>query len=150
MITTKPTDWRQHDTKEARDAFADAQARLDNLDFGEDGYTPEWAAEDQKVADRYDRLVLQPAHAEFEQQCDEDEFACRWPEPKDGSRVEWEREGIMYCARRMDEDTGQGVVRRTWCLYGEEQPWSWRDLVVRFQLDMGELGYLVEQSAVTP
>lgn len=40
---TATLNWRNHDTPEARAAFGDAQYRLDNVDFGEDGYTPEQA-----------------------------------------------------------------------------------------------------------
>jgi hypothetical protein len=132
MTATTPTGWRQFDTKEARDAFADARARLDNLDFGEDGYTPERAAEDRRITDRYERLVLQPAQAEFEQLCDDAEFARHFPEPADGSRVEFEQDGVVYGAFRFEGGEGEEDADGRplhWWLYGSNQPWSWRGLV---------------------
>lgn len=145
------TDWRTYDTPEAREEFAAAQTRLDATDFRPDGagyetlgvdhYTRDMAAADQKIVDRYDRLVLQPAHAEFERQCEQAEFEAHFPEPADGARIEWESSGKVYGAYRQDDGDNAGVG--TWWLYGEDKPYTWRGLVCEFQVYMDGVTLLV-------
>jgi hypothetical protein len=141
------TDWRQHATPEAQREFADAQYRLDNLNFGEEGYTPEQAEADKKLTDRYDRLVLQPAQDEFERQGEAEEFAHRYPEPADGSRIEWEGErGTVYAAQRMDFPEYDGG---SWWLYGDsEYRRSWLELVREYHIPDGlaDVVLLVEKT----
>lgn len=138
------TDWRIHDTEEARRAFADAQYRLDNFSFIEDGYTPELRATDHRIADRYDRLVLNPAHTEFERDCERAEFDLNFPEPADGTVIEWESGDRWYAARRQDLPEIDGGA---WWLYGDNKPRTWWQLVVEFELRMDDLTYLVPQEA---
>ncbi len=136
-------DWRSYDTPEAREAFHAAQERLDEGER-QDGqpYTLEQRAEDEKAADRYDRLVLQPAHYEFLRQCDEDEFNHRFPEPDDGSRIEWEGHGGTLCAAfRQDIPEHEGG---SWWLYGCNERYDWRRLIVEFEIQMADLTLLVE------
>lgn len=145
-------DWRLHDTEQARREFADAQYRLDDLDYGEQVpgfpagtvYTPKMAAADEKIADRYDRLVLQPAHDEYERDVERAEFEHHYPEPPDETVVEWECGGRWYAARRQDQPEIEGGA---WWLYGDAGPRTWRQLVVEFELRMDDLHYLVPQEA---
>jgi hypothetical protein len=146
-----PTDWRTLDTPEFRAAFADAQLRLDECDFRSDGngyqtvgvenYTREMAEADHKLTDRYDRLVLQPAHAEFEAKCEQAEFEHHYPEPADGSRIEWESGDKVYGAYRADES--EAAVVGSWWLYGDDKPYSWRSLIVEFEIHMEFVTLLV-------
>lgn len=151
---TVTADWSTIDTSEFRSAFGDAQARLDDLNFGDcylneeacsltdHRYTEEMAAADRKIADRYERLVLQPAHTEFERQCDEDEFARHFPEPANDARIEWEgRDGKWFGAYRVDDAEGQATG--TWYLYGENGAYTWRSLVGEFEIHMESLTLLV-------
>lgn len=140
-------DWREHATPEAQQAFADAQARLDEGDYppGEAGREQERA--DEELTDRYDRLVLQPAQDEFERQRDEDKFNQHYPEPPDLARIEFEYGGDFYAAYRMDVPERQGG---TWWLYGPDgEPRTWRQLVVEFQFDMDGVTVLVDRSKLT-
>jgi len=141
------TDWRQHATEEAQQAFADAQYRLDNLNFGEEGYTPEQAEADKKLTDRYDALVLGPAQDEFERQREADEFNRLYPEPPDTSRIEWEGpKSTIYAAQRMDFPEYQGG---SWWMYGDsEHRWSWRQLVCEYNIPDGltDVALLVEKT----
>lgn len=136
--------WRQRDTPELREAFAAAQTRLDECEIREGGgyttvgvehYTRDMIDADQKLADRYDRLVLQPAHAELERQCEDAEFAARWPEPPDGARIEWEGDdGTLYAAFRQDlPECEEG----SWWTYGSGYHWSWRHLVCEYRIPEG-------------
>jgi hypothetical protein len=137
------TDWRTYDTPEAREAFQDAQERLDEGER-QDGqpYTLEQRDEDEKLTDRYDRLVLGPAHYEFLRQCEEDEFARRFPEPDDGSRIEWEGHGgTLIAAFRQDLPEHEGG---SWWLYGSDERYTWRHLVASFRFhDVDDLTLLV-------
>jgi hypothetical protein len=136
-VTAPSTGWRQYATPEAQQAFADAQARLDNGD-----YTPAGAVlrkRDQALTGSYERMVLQPAHEEFLRQCDDDEFACRFLEPAEGARVEFEADGgVVFGAFRVDDPDRDGYLGR-WYLYGDDEPWTWRNLVFRYEIDMGGL-----------
>jgi hypothetical protein len=136
---TAAVDWRQHATPEAQQAFADAQARLDEGDYppGEEGASKRWR--DEVLTERYDRLVLGPAHYEHLRQCDEAEFAQHFPEPGDGARIEFSHDGTTYGAFR--DDVLEGPTG-DWWVYGEEDQTTWRALVVRFQIDTGELAFL--------
>jgi hypothetical protein len=136
------TDWRTHDTPAAREAFQDAQARLDEGER-QDGqpYTLEQRAEDEKLTDRYDRLVLGPAHDEFLRQRDEDEFNHHFPEPADGARIEWEGHGgTLFAAFRQDIPEHEGG---SWWLYGSDERYTWRRLIVEYEIRMDDLTLLV-------
>jgi hypothetical protein len=144
------SDWREHATPEAQQAFADAQYRLDNLNFGEEGYTPERAEADKELTDQYDRLGLQPAQDEFERQCEAEEFARHFPEPPDGSRIEWEGDrSTIYAAQRTDfPEHNEG----SWWMYGDsEHRWSWRQLVCEYNIPDGltDVALLVEKTQRT-
>lgn len=141
------TDWREHATPEAQRAFADAQYRLDNLNFGEEGYTREQAEADRELTDRYDRLVLQPAHDEFERQSDEAEFARAFPEPADGGRIEFGYGDGFHAAYRQDQAKGNG----DWWLYGKNGGcYSWRRLIGEFELKPGDITYLADAARLAP
>jgi hypothetical protein len=146
----KPDGWRQHDTPAARSAFTNAQTRLDEAELTDDGrcitlgvdnYTPEMRAADQATANRYDQLVLQPAHTEFERDCDNADFAAAYPEPVDGTRFEFEGDdGTLFAAFRQDDPDQPSDAH--WYVYGDDQAWKWRDLVFRYQLQMADLELL--------
>jgi hypothetical protein len=147
---TAVTDWRVNDTPAARSAFYAAQTRLDDAELTDDGscitvgvddYTREMRAADQATADRYDQLVLQPAHAEFERDCDEAEFAARYPEPLDESRIEFEADGGALIAAFRQDDPDQPSDAH-WYLYGSDEAWKWQDLVFRYQFQDADLTVL--------
>lgn len=157
-------DWRTHGTPEAHSAFLEAQTRLDHLEPREDGagyttwgvdhYTREMMEADEKLAEQFDRLVLQPAHAEFEQQCEDADFNSQWPEPPDGSRIEFEANGgIPYAAYRMDDPEVDAPAREggTWWMFGDDdRPRTWRQLVVEFEIWAGpNVEMLVPVAAAT-
>lgn len=146
MTAGTAPDWRTLNTPEAEAEFADAQARLDNLDHGDDGYTPEQVAADEKVADQYDRIVLQPAYDEWRDQREREEFDQLFPEPPDGTRIEFERDDVVYGAYRQDcTDTGGD-----WWMYGSGvEVWSWRRLVTEYEIDMDELVLLMPVAETT-
>ncbi len=140
------TDWRQHTTEEAQQALANAQYRLDNLNFGEEGYTPEQAEADKKLTDRYDALVLGPAQDEFERRREADEFNRLYPEPADGGRIEFEYGDGWHAAYRQDQAEGNG----DWWLYGENGDcYSWRRLIGEFELGPDDITYLIKSGPVT-
>lgn len=140
-------DWREYATVEAFQAFADAQARLDEGDYpdGEAGHVLRQC--DEALTDRYDRLVLQPAQWERIAQDDNAEFARHFPEPTDGSRIEWEYDGFLWAAYRQDQADGNG----DWWLYGRDDDcYSWRRLVVEYRIQMADLTVLVDASKAVP
>jgi hypothetical protein len=143
-VTT--TDWRSHDTPEAKAVFADAQYRLDNFSTAEYIASGHDAEVDKKIADRYDRLVLQSAHYEYERQREQDEFELHFPEPVEDTIIEWESGPIWHAARRQDDPEREGG---SWWMYGQEQARTWRQLVFEFELHMDNLTYLVPAEEVT-
>jgi hypothetical protein len=162
-VTDKTTaaDWRTYATPQAQQEFADAQFRLDHADFDEDGQlfvegagnvrhpvTRKSLDEDQKTADRYDRLVLQPAHAEFELECEQREFEHHFPEPANGSRIEWEGDGMRYGAFREDDPTGPDEYH--WYMYGVLTPYSWSALLGSYEIDVADLVLLAEARKEMP
>jgi hypothetical protein len=139
------TDWRTHATASNQQRFADAQARLDEGDYPPGDAGDNLRREDQRFADWYDQAVNAAGWDEFERQGDEDEFRRRYPEPADGSRIEFEADrGTVYGAFRQNDPDHEQVEAR-WYLYGSNEAWTWRDLVFRYQIDMGDLTVLVEE-----
>lgn len=136
------TDWRTFDTPEFRRAFGDAQFRLDEGLYPPGEAGREMAKADQKLTDRYDRLVLQPAHAEFERDCDQAEFEAAYPEPADGGRIEWESGDKVYAAYRSDDSADAEIG--TWYLYGDDLPYTWRHLIGEFEISPDSITLLVE------
>lgn len=140
-------DWRTLATEQAQREFADAQARLDDglNDLATEAGRVQ-AAADEKFTDWYDANVLNPAQDEFERQCDEDVFNRHYPEPADGTRVEFEaNRGVVFGAFREDVPEHEGG---SWWLYGDDERRTWRWLVVEYQLRMDDLTVLVAVDAV--
>lgn len=151
------TDWRTHDTEANQQRFANAQARLDDLEVQPDGtvtvrgvdgeYTQAMRDEDERFTNWYDANVLSPAHDEHERQGEIEEFQRRWPEPPDGTRIEFEADrGRLYAAYR-ENDPDHDQIEARWYLYGSDEAWTWRDLVFRYRIPEGlaDVAMLVEE-----
>jgi hypothetical protein len=158
MTTPPATNWRTQDTPATRSAFYAAQTRLDNAELTDDGrcitvgvdnYTREMQAADQATADRYDQLVLQPAHAEFERKCDEAEFAAQFPEPPDGARIEFGADSGFVVGAFREDDPDQPSDAH-WYVYGSVDAYTWRDLVFRYEINMNDMVLFVPAQEDVP
>jgi hypothetical protein len=149
------TDWRTYATEANQQRFADAHARLDDLEVHPDGtittygvegeYAQPQRREDERFTDWYDQAVLAAAQDEFERHCEQADFDRAYPEPADGARIEWEGDGgTLYAAYRQDLPEFSGG---SWWLYGTDLRMTWRQLVTEYQLPTGlaDVAMLVEE-----
>jgi hypothetical protein len=131
-----------------QERFADAQARLDDDDYpaGPGGAAQRRA--DTQFTDWYDQAVLSANDDKYAQEADEDEFRQHYPEPPDGSRIEWmDRDDIGQAAVRMD-----GVdTPLNWGVYGQADGRTWRQLVVEYGIpaDLVGVTFLTEAGQPT-
>jgi hypothetical protein len=143
------TDWRTLATEDNQQRAAEAQSRLDDLGVHPDGtvttyrvdrgYPPAMRASDKRFTDWYDRNVLGAAQDEYARRREEDEFRLHYPEPPDGSRFMWEDvDGTTHVAHRRDYDFLLDGPH--WWVNGHV--YTWRRLVVEFDLHMEDLTFL--------